>query len=137
MKGFGEDTAACVIDGLEIAYEKERREHTVARAAGSYVQQEQQLAKNASNDATEPVTCKASREMWRYSRVLWTIVKQYLCYMQTKNALALQQRVREGGKKRKSEGRPQGKTEVTKQKNAEIRELQMSMQQQDANNLLM
>jgi hypothetical protein len=73
--------------------------------------------------------------MWKYSRILWTIVEQYQRYIQTKNALALQKKVREEeGKKRKAEEILQRRAEV-KKKNAEIRKQQMGMRQQDTNNL--
>jgi len=117
---------------LEIAYEKECQEHAVARAGGSYVQREQQLAKEVDNKAIKLATCKTSPEMWKYSRILWTIVEQYQRYMQTKNALALQKKVRE------EEGKERGAEEILQRRakvNAEIRKQQMGMQQQDTNNL--
>jgi hypothetical protein len=76
-EGFRKDTAARALDELEIAYEKECQEHAVARAGGSYVQREQQLAKEVDNKAIKLVTCKTSPEMWKYNRILWTIVEQY------------------------------------------------------------
>lgn len=135
-EGFRKDTAARALDELEIAYEKECQKHAVARAAGSYIQQEQQLAKEVDNEAVKLVTCKTSPEMWKYSRILWAIVEQYQRYIQTKNALALQKKVREEeGKRRKVEEIPQ-RTEA-KKKNAKNLKQQMGMQQQDANNLFM
>jgi hypothetical protein len=133
-EGFRKDTAARALDESEIAYEKECREHAVARAAGSYVQQEQQLAKEVDGEAIKLLTCKTSPEMWKYSRILWAVVEQYQHYIQTRNALALQKKFREEeGKKRKAEEILQ-RAEV-KKKNAKIRKQQMGMQQQDANNL--
>jgi hypothetical protein len=132
-EGFRKDTAARALDESEIAYEKECREHAVARAAGSYVQQEQQLAKEVDGEAIKLLTCKTSPEMWKYSRILWAVVEQYQHYIQTRNALALQKKFREEeGKKRKAEEILQ-RAEV-KKKNAKIRKQQMGMQQQDANN---
>ena len=134
-EGFRKDTAARALDELEIVYEKECQEHAVARAAESYVQQEQQLAKEVDNEAIKLLTCKTSPEMWKYSRILWAVVEQYQRYVQTRNALALQKKFREEeGKKRKVEEILQRRAEV-KKKNAKIRKQQMGMQQQDANNL--
>jgi hypothetical protein len=134
-EGFRRDTAARALDELEIAYEKECQEHAVARARGSYTQQEQQLAKEVDNQAIKLVTCKTSPEMWKYSRILWTIVEQYQRYIQTKNAFALQKKVREEeGKKRKAEEILQRKAEV-KKKNAEVQKQQMGMRQQHTNYL--
>jgi hypothetical protein len=65
-EGYG----ACPLDELEIAYEKECQEYAVARAGGSYVQREQQLAKEVDNKAIKLATCKTSPEMWKYSRIL-------------------------------------------------------------------
>jgi hypothetical protein len=49
MKGL-KDTAACALDELEIAYEKECQEHAVVRVGGSYVQRGQQLAKEVDSE---------------------------------------------------------------------------------------
>jgi hypothetical protein len=133
-EGFRKDTAARALDESEITYEKECQEHAVARAAGSYVQQEQQLAKEVDGEAIKLLTCKTSPEMWKYSRILWAIVEQYQRYIQTRNALALQKKFREDEGKRKAEEILQRRAEV-KKKDAKIRKQQTGMQQQDANNL--
>ena len=136
-EGFRLDTAGHPLDDGEMAYEKECQEHAGNRAKGTYAKQEQQLIRELEEEALKLVTLKTSQDMWKYSRILWTITEQYKCYKQRTKTAAARQKVRdEEMKKRKTEEILRRRAEA-KQKNDEDRKHQMGMQQQDANNLFM
>ena len=101
---FRKDTAARALDELEIVYEKECQGYAVARAGGSYAQREQQLVKEVDNEAIKLATCKTSPEMWKYSRILWTIVEQYQHYTDKECACPAEESSRRRGEEEEGRG---------------------------------
>jgi hypothetical protein len=136
-EAFRQDKVGREPDEVEIAYQTERQEHASKRASGFFTLQEQRLIEEVEAEAMKLVTFKTSQEMWKNSRILWTITEQYQGYRQTKKAVDAQKKLQaEEMKKRKTEEILQRRAEV-KKKNKEVRKRQMGMQQQDPNNWLM
>jgi hypothetical protein len=133
-EGFRQDTVGREPDEVEIAYKTECQEHASKRASGFFTLQEQRLIEEVEAEAMKLVTFKTSQEMWKNSKILWTITEQYQSYRQTKKAADAQKKLQtEEMKKRKTGEILRRRAEV--KKNEEVRKRQMGMQQQDPNNL--
>jgi hypothetical protein len=101
------------------------------------MRQDGQLVKEVEAEETKLVNCKASQEMWKNSRILWTITEQYQHYQQTKKVAMQQKQMQEEEIKKRPPKLLQRRAQV-KKKNEDVQKRQMRMlPQQDANHLLM
>jgi hypothetical protein len=130
------DTAGRDLDERELAYQKECQDYTQNQLSASFMQQEGQLAKEVKAEEAKLINFKTSQEMWKNSRILWTITQQYQHYQQIRK-LAIQQKQTQGEEMKKKTIEILHRRAQVKKKNEDVWMRQMGMLQQNANNLSM
>jgi hypothetical protein len=74
------DTAGRELDDKELAYQKEYQDYTQTGCQGISFRRRGQFVKEVEAEGIKLMNFKTPQEMWKNSRILWTITEQFQHY---------------------------------------------------------